>query len=362
MDFQQKYNGTGVAGARLVIEPATKQEKAFLEDMFLDLRPNEEGQLPAVIIERETIAGRPVFVVKQSFDERPGSVWNFPTGDGETIESNAEGVFSIKNNGISSGKLSADLLSSLFVRDAAGNVIPKSFVDIWNTAADVYGAFNAVTGYFELNGLTDILYPEALRIYTLTSNLDIRYISKYSFEENLRTNLPFRFGTAVYYSWDLRGFMRYGNVSMEVLNVRNLSVKKEGDANGNFSSGNFDYSFFAPALKEIIGIISSSSSNFTGTFDGAFRCPLLEEMKLKLMKYTTDNNHTINLSYCPRLSFDSFNFLVNKYEDVGGTGSLTIIVTAGIYDKMTNPANADFPAWSNLLSIFQSKNGTFASA
>lgn len=39
------------------------------------------------------------------------------------------------------------------------------FIDLWNNACGSYGRYNAETGYFELNGLTDIGYDEALKIF-----------------------------------------------------------------------------------------------------------------------------------------------------------------------------------------------------
>ena len=44
----------------------------------------------------------------------------------------------------------------------------KVFIDTWNTACTSagirYGSYNEKTGYFELNGLTDISYEQALDI------------------------------------------------------------------------------------------------------------------------------------------------------------------------------------------------------
>ncbi len=39
------------------------------------------------------------------------------------------------------------------------------FIDLWNTACGDYGKYNATTGFFELNGLTDITYGQAIPIY-----------------------------------------------------------------------------------------------------------------------------------------------------------------------------------------------------
>lgn len=39
------------------------------------------------------------------------------------------------------------------------------FIDMWNSACGTYGKYNTETGFYELNGLTDITYEQALAIY-----------------------------------------------------------------------------------------------------------------------------------------------------------------------------------------------------
>lgn len=43
-------------------------------------------------------------------------------------------------------------------------IIPQSFIDKWKSLVYSWGTFNATSGYFELNGLTDISYNEAIDI------------------------------------------------------------------------------------------------------------------------------------------------------------------------------------------------------
>lgn len=52
--------------------------------------------------------------------------------------------------------------------DVTYGAIPKEFIDRWNAAVvDFGGTFNESSGYFELNGLTDLSYQDALRIYNI---------------------------------------------------------------------------------------------------------------------------------------------------------------------------------------------------
>ena len=78
---------------------------------------------------------------------------------------------------------------------AISNVIAAAnkalFIDMWNQACtqggNSYGRYNAKTGFFELNGLTDISYEEALLIYKRSPNAYAPYICQ---DLRVRTVLP----------------------------------------------------------------------------------------------------------------------------------------------------------------------------
>ena len=62
---------------------------------------------------------------------------------------------------------------SYTLSDVTYGYIPKEFIDRWLMLVDVFGTFNETTGYFELNGLTDLCYKDAIRIannYTINLN------------------------------------------------------------------------------------------------------------------------------------------------------------------------------------------------
>lgn len=80
--------------------------------------------------------------------------------------------------------------------DAEWEQPPQQFIDQWYAACnhDTYpvqhfGKYNEQTGYFELNGIKDIGYAEALRIWHQGSADSLNGISGKVFNE--RTNLPF---------------------------------------------------------------------------------------------------------------------------------------------------------------------------
>lgn len=55
---------------------------------------------------------------------------------------------------------------------------PQSFIDQWNVACGGYGCWNESTGYFELNGLKDITYSEAIEIERESSGRN--YLNDYA--------------------------------------------------------------------------------------------------------------------------------------------------------------------------------------
>lgn len=50
---------------------------------------------------------------------------------------------------------------------------PRAFIDMWNEACGEFGKYNEETGYFELNGLTDITYQQALTIHRDSANIRV---------------------------------------------------------------------------------------------------------------------------------------------------------------------------------------------
>lgn len=66
------------------------------------------------------------------------------------------------------------------------------FIDMWNSACGTYGKYNTETGFYELNGLTDITYEQALAIYTNTCGAKYRELNGVFRRLRIRTHLPFQ--------------------------------------------------------------------------------------------------------------------------------------------------------------------------
>lgn len=77
-------------------------------------------------------------------------------------------------------EVSASERSAIEAADAKWERPPQSFIDRWTAEVGKWGCYNEATGYFELNGLTDITYPQALQI------MDARYRT-YDFWNSGRT-------------------------------------------------------------------------------------------------------------------------------------------------------------------------------
>lgn len=113
---------------------------------------------------------------------------------------------------------------------------PQVFVDLWNEACRNFGdyvggvktvgRYNPDTGYFELNGLTDITYEQAVAIYSKTSGL--YYLNGSSIKNtqlclaaNIRTNLPIGYKTNWLKALDS---VFHGCTEMEVLFLPGVQI------------------------------------------------------------------------------------------------------------------------------------------
>lgn len=61
-------------------------------------------------------------------------------------------------------EVSASERSAIEAADAKWERPPQSFIDRWTAEVGKWGCYNETTGYFELNGLRDITYEQALQI------------------------------------------------------------------------------------------------------------------------------------------------------------------------------------------------------
>lgn len=229
------------------------------------------------------------------------------------------------------------------------------FIDMWNEACRsnyngatvTIGKYNEQTGFFELNGLTDITYEQALTIY---NHGKTEYPNPSNIGDNCRTNLfvaenASRFGKSYWYVY-FRSFVSgYISSKIEVLRI----AQKETDFVQAYTVSPFMRN--ARNLKKIIGILDmeyTQEADYNNSQN--FNCENVEEFKISRIK----NNFKI--PYLKSLNLESYKYMV---QNANNSKAITITVHADVYAKITDTGNAE---WNNLIALAQEKNITFASA
>ena len=218
----------------------------------------------------------------------------------------------------------------------------RLFIDPWNAACGSFGRYNPDTGYFELNGLTDITYEEAILIYSKWSNSNL--IREQYLGAKIRTNIP----------QPLRDNVNaesafYGS-SIEVVNMTYTST---GWVRCSIQSGIFRQ---CQHLRRIITPLENpgqSSLDFEN-------CRSLEDVRIK-----NSQPKDLYLSACSKLSFDSVDYIIQN----GTSKGFTVHVHKDVYAKLTgdttNAAAAalteeELAQWQQLLVDAAEKQITFA--
>lgn len=221
---------------------------------------------------------------------------------------------------------------------------PQSFIDLWNYACGKWGRYNESTRLFELNGLTDITYNEAIAIWRHTA-----FSSSY-FPSYCRTNIPHRYVAAY-------GFApRVWFSNIEVLNILPYN-----ESNSNLQIPQNDtFDWYDVKIERVIGVMKATDKIYTVH---ARSLPTLVEIKISGI-----SKNFYNLANAPKVNLDSWIFLV---ANSANTTDITITVHANVYAKLTgdttNSAAAvltpeEIAQWSALLDTAVDRNIRFAAA
>lgn len=212
------------------------------------------------------------------------------------------------------------------------------FRDLWKTACGTYGTYNEETGFYELNGLTDITYEQAIVIYNAG---EPTYMSCNFTGFKGRTNLvsPISGGY---------GFQRQTPTCF-CQNAPNL--EKFVFATNAYIS-DFQRCFVCcRKLKEIVGIIVCSSNGMkfaapgAHSFDGCFE---LTDVRIKQL------NENIDFKDCSKISLETLDYVVTNAQN---TSAINIYVHPEVYAKLTDSTNAE---WYAVLQAANEKNIAFA--
>lgn len=201
------------------------------------------------------------------------------------------------------------------------------------TLRDLYvsaGAkYNEATGFYELNGLTDITEEEMRKIYLLyitNSSHSQHLVSWLSYPNDFRTNIAPR----VYYVPNIQNSID-DNAVLEVLvlSVSTLYIQSlVATAHGSF-----------PKLRRVVGYWvyeNNNPSNFNFYYGQPFQnCPLLEEIRMKKI----NKSHTFAVS--PNLSKESVLYMVTNANPPSGAavGSITITLHPTAYARLKDDAD-----------------------
>lgn len=203
--------------------------------------------------------------------------------------------------------------------------------------------YNEQTGFYELNGLTDITEEQMRNIYVQTQHA----ISQSSFSstfqglQTIRTN----------YSLKITGAFERINCLAIFADDVNLEVASFG-ANREFRPSNLAYSFrLCRKLHTILGILRcdyvSSASGYADMFAS---CSKLVTVNLRGVKYD------ISFIDSPKISLESLQYLITNAVN---TSAITVTVHADVYAKIQDETQTE---WHALIASAQEKQITFATA
>lgn len=232
----------------------------------------------------------------------------------------------------SKGKLYEVLVNTALTRVPED---PKVIYDTTSgTLRDLYisagAVYNEATGFYELNGLTDITEEEMRKIYMLyitNSPKAEHLISWLSYPNNFRTNIA----TPVTYVLSIRESISENSV-LEVLVLSTSALYVQNLASTAYGS--------FPKLRRVMGYWvydSNDPSNFNFAYKGQpfQNCPLLEEIRMKGI----NKSHTFAVS--PNLSKESVQYMITNANPPSGAavGSITITLHPIAYARLKDDAD-----------------------
>lgn len=202
--------------------------------------------------------------------------------------------------------------------------------------------YNEKTGFYELNGLTDITEEQMRTIYIQTNPTKrVTDLCSVFASSSIRTNLPFL----------NRGGFKPIDCYAAFINCSNLEVVALGVEDGViFYPTRIPYMFHnCIKLRTVIGVLDCGNTNQAN--DKAFaNCRALENIKLNKLKYS------ISFGNSPLLSLKSLQYLITN---AANTSAITVTVHADVYAKIQDETNVE---WHALIETAAAKQITFATA
>lgn len=162
------------------------------------------------------------------------------------------------------------------------------FIDMWKSEVGEDGGYDEGSGYYYLNGITDLTYEEALAIFNAGRPNNEMVAEAFYMHKKIRTNLPWlnpiKSGCG-------RLFM--DNETIEKVVFKQPVIIDQDDAFMN-----------CPNLHTIEGEVIINSPHVFGN------CPKLENMTVTLSKEQRCRN--IDLSGLPKISYESLKYMIDN--------------------------------------------------
>ena len=222
--------------------------------------------------------------------------------------------------------------------------IPQANIDLFESAG---ATFNSTTGYFELNGLTDISYKEMqlIMLYPDFNRFEVNRSFCFYFSEGNkpRTLLPFP-NTFTHTSFGQANFTWFAY-------LRGFEVIKFNTACSNISNIIRQCYY----VKDLGRIDISTISTSTNTTDAFMSAASLESVQIKGTRVA------VSFKDSPRLSLASIVYMV---ENASNTSAITITLHATAYARCqadTTEYTYSGQTYTGIIALANAKNITIAS-
>lgn len=218
--------------------------------------------------------------------------------------------------------------------------------------------YNRSTGYWELNGLTDLTEEDMLNIFLWSSCLlnlpnDMSYIFLYA---PLRTTLH----AVTDHDWNMRteGIVMTGmcmGSDIEVLSLTNPDGGSGGVLLVSDAGNAFSMCSALVRIADCLDVDNRATNVFANAFSG---CSALRELRIRNL------NSSADFSACPLITYDSLKFIVDNSSP---SQNVTITVHSTTWTYMSDP-DADIPEevggtfsqWYSMKSRAMGKRISFA--
>lgn len=211
--------------------------------------------------------------------------------------------------------------------------------------------YNEETGFYELNGITDIDEEEMLNIYTFTAYpSNIANYKPGSFGSNLkyRTNFKPRFysDTDVFKETGAKTLSAYLCNNFTVLTVESYSwfPSNNNTMRVALSPGMF---YYCHNLTKVLGIIDVINNELSYSY--SYNLPVLESINIKGI-----SKDFYFLAQTPKVNLESLTYLIDNA--INSDTEIKVYVADEVYSKLTDTENTE---WNALYTAANNKNIIF---